>query len=69
MFRWPERLVMVILAYGLVFVGLPTSASCRTSGLRAPGMVLAGQVALGVYALLLVAGGVIGFVKAAAGRP
>jgi hypothetical protein len=23
MFRWPERLVTVILAYGLVFVGVP----------------------------------------------
>jgi hypothetical protein len=23
MFRWPERFVTVLLAYGLVFVGLP----------------------------------------------
>jgi hypothetical protein len=23
MFRWPDKPIMVILAYGLVFVGLP----------------------------------------------
>jgi hypothetical protein len=23
MFRWPERLVTVLLAYGLVFLGVP----------------------------------------------
>jgi hypothetical protein len=23
MFRWPDKLIMVIVAYGLVFVGLP----------------------------------------------
>ena len=32
MFRWPERLLTVILAYGLVFIGLPVLCACPIYG-------------------------------------
>jgi hypothetical protein len=37
MFRWPDKLVLVILAYGLVFLGAP--ALCLLSYLWVTGRI------------------------------